>query len=391
MHIDLSDEQKELQRELRAYFAKLVPPELRRQLKGLETGPLHKQLIRQMGKDGWLGVGWPKEYGGQGRTAIEQMIWFEEARRAGAPVPFVTLNTVGPTLMAAGTEAQKQTFLRGILAGEIHFAIGYSEPNAGTDLASLATTAVRDGDDYVVNGTKIFTSGADAADYVWLAVRTDPAAAKHKGISILICDTKLPGFSWAPIHVVGDGHTNMTYYENVRVPASMLVGKEHGGWQLITMQLNHERVGLAAFSSYAHKLLEDVTEFARTTESDPGRRVADEPWVQRCLGEAYARLEALKVLNWRMGYELERGALDPSLASAVKVHSSEALIEIYRLLLEVLGVPGTVKQDHPGAQLRGELEREWRHCQINTFGGGVNEVQREIIAMMGLGLPRAPR
>jgi alkylation response protein AidB-like acyl-CoA dehydrogenase len=391
MHIDLSDEQKRLRAELRAYFAKLVPPEIRRQLKGLETGPLHKELIRRMGKDGWLGVGWPKEYGGQGRTAIEQMIWFEEARRAGAPVPFVTLNTVGPTLMAAGTEAQKQTFLRGILAGEIHFAIGYSEPNAGTDLASLATSAVRDGDHYVVNGTKIFTSGADAADYVWLAVRTDPNAAKHKGISMLIVDTKLPGFSWAPIHVVGEGHTNMTYYENVRVPVEMLVGKENGGWQLITMQLNHERVGLAAFSSYAHKALEDVAAFARETESESGRRVADEPWAQHCLGEAYARLEALKVLNWRMGYELERGALDPSLASAVKVHSSEALIEVYRLLLEVLGIPGTVKQGSPGEQLRGELEREWRHCQINTFGGGVNEVQREIIAMLGLGLPRAPR
>jgi 3-oxocholest-4-en-26-oyl-CoA dehydrogenase alpha subunit len=391
MHIDLSDEQKRLRAELRAYFAKLVPPEIRRQLKGLETGPLHKELIRRMGKDGWLGVGWPKEYGGQGRTAIEQMIWFEEARRAGAPVPFVTLNTVGPTLMAAGTEAQKQTFLRGILAGEIHFAIGYSEPNAGTDLASLSTSAVRDGDHYVVNGTKIFTSGADAADYVWLAVRTDPDAAKHKGISMLIVDTKLPGFSWSPIHVVGEGHTNMTYYENVRVPVDMLVGKENAGWQLITMQLNHERVGLAAFSSYAHKALEDVAAFARETESTEGRRVADEPWAQHCLGEAYARLEALKVLNWRMGYELERGALDPSLASAVKVHSSEALIDVYRLLLEVLGIPGTVKQGSPGELLRGELEREWRHCQINTFGGGVNEVQREIIAMLGLGLPRAPR
>jgi hypothetical protein len=391
MHIDLSDEQKALQRELRAYFAKLVPPEVRRQIKGLETGPLHKELIRRMGKDGWLGVGWPKEYGGQGRTAIEQMIWFEEARRAGAPVPFVTLNTVGPTLMAAGTEAQKQTFLRGILAGEIHFAIGYSEPNAGTDLASLETRAVREGDHYVVNGTKIFTSGADAADYIWLACRTDPTAPKHKGISMLIVDTRLPGFSCAPIYVLGEGHTNMTYYENVRVPVDMLVGEENRGWQLITMQLNHERVGLAAFSSYAHKILEDVVEWARETQGDGGRPVGLLPWVQSCLGEAFARLEALKVLNWRMGFELERGALDPALASAVKVHSSEALIEVYRLLLEVLGIPGTVKQDCPGAQLRGELEREWRHCQINTFGGGVNEVQREIIAMMGLGLPRAPR
>jgi len=391
MHIDLTDEQKKLQTELRAYFAKLVPPEVRRQIKGLETGPLHKQLIRQMGKDGWLGVGWPREYGGQGRTAIEQMIWFEEARRAGAPVPFVTLNTVGPTLMAAGTEAQKQTFLRGILAGEIHFAIGYSEPAAGTDLASLQTSAVRDGDHYIVNGTKIFTSGADAADYVWLACRTDPAAPKHKGISMLIVDTKLKGFSWAPIHVLGDGHTNMTYYENVRVPASMLVGEENRGWQLITMQLNHERIGLAAFSSYAHALFERVLAFARETACETGAPLASLPWVQSCLGEAFARLEALKVLNWRMGWSLERGSLEPAFASGVKVHSTEALIEVYRLLLEVLGLPGSLKQDSPGAVLRGELEREWRHCQINTFGGGVNEVQREIVAMMGLGLPRAPR
>jgi hypothetical protein len=183
----------------------------------------------------------------------------------------------------------------------------------------------------------------------------------------------------------------MTYYENVRVPVAMRVGEENRGWQLITMQLNHERVGLAAFSSYAHKLLEDVVEWARETPGEDGRRVADLPWVQSCLGEVFARLEALKVLNWRMGWQLERGSLEPALASAVKVHSSEALIEIYRLLLEVLGVPGTIKQDSPGALLRGELEREWRHCQINTFGGGVNEVQREIIAMMGLGLPRAPR
>jgi len=391
MHIEYTDEQRALRAELREYFARLVTPELRPQLKGLETGPLHKQLIRQMGRDGWLGVGWPVEYGGQGRTAIEQLIWFDEARRAGAPLPFVTLNTVGPCLMASGTEAQKQKFLRGILAGEVHFAIGYSEPDAGTDLASLKTSAVRDGDHYVVNGTKMFTSGADAADYVFLAVRTDPDAKKHKGISVLIVDTKLPGFSFAPIHTVGDGHTNMTYYENVRVPVDMLVGQENAGWKLMTLQLNHERIGLAAFSGLAHKLLEDVVDWARKTEAEDGRPVGEKPWVQSCLGEAYARLEAMKVLNWQMAWELERGEVNPARASAAKVYSTETLIEVYRLLLEVLGPIGTIKVGSPGAVIRGEIEREWRHCQINTFGGGVNEIQREIIAMMGLGLPRAPR
>jgi alkylation response protein AidB-like acyl-CoA dehydrogenase len=391
MHIEYTDEQRALRAELREYFAKLVTPEIRPKLKGLETGPLHKQIIRQMGADGWLGVGWPKEYGGQGRTAIEQLIWFDEARRAGAPLPFVTLNTVGPCLMAAGSEAQKQKFLRGILKGELHFAIGYSEPDAGTDLASLKTSAVRDGDHYVVNGTKMFTSGADAADYIFLAVRTDPEAKKHKGISVLIVDTKLPGFSCAPIHTVGDGHTNMTYYENVRVPVDMLVGEENAGWKLMTLQLNHERIGLAAFSGLAHKLLEDTIDWARKTSAEDGRPVADKPWVQACLGEAWARLEAMKVMNWQMAWELERGQVNPARASAAKVYSTETLIQVYQRLLEVLGPVGTIKVDSPGAVLRGEVEREWRHCQINTFGGGVNEIQREIIAMMGLGLPRAPR
>ncbi len=391
MHVDYTEEQKALRAELRDYFAKLVTPEIRPQLKGLETGPLHKQLIAQMGRDGWLGVGWPSEYGGQGRTAIEQLIWFDEARRAGAPLPFVTLNTVGPCLMAAGTEAQKQQFLRGILAGEVHFAIGYSEPEAGTDLAALKTTAVREGDHYVVNGTKMFTSGADAADYIWLACRTDPEAPKHKGISILIVDTKLPGYSCAPIHTVGDGHTCMSYYENVRVPVDMLVGQENAGWKLITLQLNHERIGLAAFSGIAHKLLDEVIEWARKTEAEDGRTLADKPWVQSNLGEAFARLEAMKVMNWQMAWDLEQGEVNPARASAAKVSSTETLIEVYRLLLEVLGPVGTLKHGSPGAALQGELEKEWRSCQINTFGGGVNEIQREIIALMGLGLPRAPR
>jgi alkylation response protein AidB-like acyl-CoA dehydrogenase len=391
MHIDTTPEQKALRAEVRDYFAKLITPEMRPRLRGLETSDLHKQVIRQMGRDGWLGVGWPVEFGGQGRTAIEQMIWFEEARRAGAPIPFVTLNTVGPTLMAMGTDAQKQKYLRGILAGEVHFAIGYSEPNAGTDLASLETRAVRDGDHYIVNGTKMFTSGADAADYVWLAVRTDPAAPKHKGISMLIMDTKSEGFSWAPIHTVGGGHTTMTYYQNVRIPVENLVGEENQGWRLITLQLNHERIGLAAFSSYAQKVYDEVALWARKTEAENGRPVAEKPWVQSCLAEAWSRLEAMKLFNWRMAWELEQGAVNPAMASAAKVYSTETVIQVYQLLLEVVGMPGAMKPDAAGAVLHGELETEWRHCQINTFGGGVNEVQRELIGMFGLGLPRSAR
>ena len=391
VYIDFTPEQQALRKEIRGYFEELLTPEVRAGLVGLEGGPTFRKTVERMGRDGWLGVGWPEEYGGQGRTAVEQLIWFEEARKSGAPIPFVTLNTVGPALIAQGSEEQKRRFLPGILSGEIHFAIGYTEPQSGTDLASLETSAVRDGDHYVVNGTKIFTSGANQADYIWLACRTNPEARKHDGISILILDTKLDGFSWSPIETVGGGVTTMTYYENVRVPAEMLVGKENGGWQLITLQLNHERVGLAAFGSLAFLLVEDVAEWARTTQGPDDRPVAETPWVQTALGEASARCEALKVLNWRMAWELEQGRLDPALASAVKIYGTETVIEIYRLLLEVLGISGTIKQDSAGALLRGSIEANWRGCQINTFGGGVNEVQRVLTASLGLRMPRPGR
>lgn len=391
MHVDYTPQQKALRAELRAYFSKLMTPEVRAGLEGMEGGPRYREIIRRMGGDGWLGLGWPKQYGGQGRTAVEQLIFFEEARRAGAPLPFVTLNTVGPCLIDKGSEEHKRRFLPGILAGEIHFAIGYTEPEAGTDLASLRTRAVREGDHYAVNGTKVFTSGAGVADYIWLACRTDPDAPKHKGISILIVDTKLPGFSWTPIETVGGTRSAMTYYENVRVPAEMLVGQENGGWRLITHQLNHERVGLAAYGSLAFELLHEVVDWAKNTRDESERPVCEKPWVQLSLAEAHARLEAMKLLNWRMAWEIEQGQLDAARASAVKVYGTETLIDVYRLLLEVIGVAGTIHEGSPGAVLRGQLEEAWRACQINTFGGGVNEVQREIVAVLGLRMPRAPR
>jgi alkylation response protein AidB-like acyl-CoA dehydrogenase len=391
MRIAYSEDQIKLRDELRQYFADLITPDIRARLGALEGGKLYRDVIKQMGGDGWLGVGWPKEYGGLGRTWVEQQIWFDEARRAGAPIPFVTINTVGPALMQLGSEEQKRRFLPGILSGDLHFAIGYTEPNAGTDLASLSTTAVRDGDHYVVNGTKSFTSGADDADYIWLACRTDPDAPKHKGISILILDTKLEGFSASPIHIINGGHTFMTYYENVRVPAEMVVGQENLGWSLITLQLNHERVGLAAFSNGAIRLLHEAIDWAKETENGSGGRVADIPWVQMALAEAYALLEAMKVTNWKMAWGLEAGQPDPAQSSAAKILSTEAVIEVFRLLLEVLGSVGTLKEGSPGAALQGHIEHEIRLATINTFGGGVNEVQRELVAMLGLRMPRAPR
>lgn len=387
MYIDYTEEQKQLRKQLRDYFTQLMTPERKAAIRNgqEESGPVYKELIRQIGKDGWLSLGFPKEYGGQGKGTVEQLMFFEEALLAGAPLPFVTINTVAPALMEYGTEEQKQKFLAGIISGEIHFTIGYTEPNAGTDLAVLNTTAVEDGDYYVINGTKVFTSSAEGADYVWLATRTTPDV-KHKGVTMFIVDTKDPGFSVAPIHTVGGMRTNMTYYENVRVHKSMMIGQLNQGWGLIMAQLNHERVGLAAWGIHGWRLYSEVLAWARKAQN--GKRPIDEPYVQQNLAEVYTRLEAQRVMNARMAYELDQSRLSPALASAVKVYSTEAIIEVVRLLMECVGPESMINNTSEGAVIRGELEREYRRCQINTFGGGVNEIQRGIVANFGLMMPR---
>ncbi|NIJ12905.1 hypothetical protein FHU38_003249 [Saccharomonospora amisosensis] len=378
--------QRRLRAELRSYFAGLFPEEVRRRA-GEEGvgGQYFRDVVARLGADGWLGIGWPVEYGGRGRSMEDQFIFFDEVQRAGLPFPFVTVNTVGPTLMAQGSPEQKRRFLPGILAGEIVFAIGYTEPAAGTDLASLTTRAVRDGDDWVVDGSKIFTSGANTADYIWLACRTDPEAPKHKGISILIVDTADPGFSWSPIRTVGGMTVTATYYSGVRVPHSYLVGEVNRGWKLMTTQLNHERVGLAALGGRMTALWERVLAWAK----DNG--AIDTPWVRQDLARAHARLEAMQLMNWKMVRSAGDGTLSGAEAGGTKVYGTETHIEVQRLLLGVLGAAGRVRPESPGAVLSGQVEQLSRQGIVNTFGGGVNEVLRDMVAAQGLGLPRLGR
>jgi len=385
MHVDYTAEQRAIRAEFRAYIDKLMTPDVRTATRGAESGPEYRRVIRQMGADGWLTPGWPKEYGGRGLDAQTQKILLEELVLADAPFPFVTVNTVGPALMRLGTEQQKRDILPRIAAGELIFAIGYTEPGAGTDLASLKTRAVRDGDDFVINGQKIFTSGAEGADYVFLAARTDSSAPPHKGITIFMLDTKLPGFSFTPIRTVGGVRTNVTYYENVRVPAHMMIGQENAGWRLIAEQLNHERIGLAALSYAGNGCFDEVVEWARANG-----RIKQE-WVQMALAEAYALLQAITTMGHRVGWEVSTGVTRPELASGLKVFGTEGMIKVMRLLLDVLGSAGLVQEDSPDAQLRGRIEHEYRKCQINTFGGGTAEVLRDMVAQMGLGMPRAAR
>ncbi len=392
MHIALTAEQEALRAELRDYFARLVTPDRRAALAAAsgEFGDarVYKEVIREIGHDGWLGIGWPAEFGGQARSMMDQLIFTDEAAIAGVPIPYLTLNTVGPTIMRFGTDAQRKEILPRILRGEMHFSIGYSEPESGTDLASLRTRARPEGDEWVIDGQKMWTSLVQYADYVWLACRTDPDLPRHKGLSIILVPADTPGFSWTPVHTVAGVGTSATYYEDVRVPRENLVGELNGGWALMTNQLNHERVALTSAAPVTHSI-RLVTEWAQQTRNPDGSRVVDAEWVQVLLGRAHARAEMLKLLNWQLASATSD--LSPADASATKVYGSELAVEVYRSLMEVVGPKALVTGDSAGAVLRGRLERYHRSSLVMTFGGGTNEIQRDIIGYVALGLPPAKR
>jgi alkylation response protein AidB-like acyl-CoA dehydrogenase len=391
MEIGLTDEQQSLRRELREYYTTLLTPEVEAELAlSHGIGPTVRRIVKQMASDGWLGIGWPKEWGGQGRSAIEQFIFFDESMRSGAPVPMLTINTVGPTIMNFGTDEQKEFFLPKILAGEIHFCIGYSEPGAGTDLAALQTRGVVDGDELVINGQKIFTSLAGDADYCWLAVRTNPDASKHKGISMVIVPMNTPGVRVVPMQLIGEHNINTTYWEDVRVPLSNVVGGLDNGWSLITNQLNHERVTLCS-PGIIERALGDVRKWAQDTVLADGRRVIDQEWVRIHLARVHAKLEFLRLINWKVAWNGSQGRLDVADASTIKVFGTEFYMEALRSLSEVVGQSGYLRRGSPEEVLHGRLESYTRGLVILTFGGGTNEIQRDLIAIFGLGMPRSLR
>jgi alkylation response protein AidB-like acyl-CoA dehydrogenase len=387
MHLEPSAEEKKLRAEARAYFAGVITDEVRIAAQGSEAGG--SDAMREMGRAGWLTPGWPVEYGGKGLSPLMQKVVLEEIIRAEALFIFTTINMVAPTLMRHGTEQQKRDLLPRVAAGDVTFALGYTEPSGGTDLAGLKTRAVRDGDDYLINGQKVFTSGAEAADYIFLATRTDPNVPKHKGISMFLVDTKLSGFSFSPIWTVGSLRTNATFYDNVRVPASMMVGPENGGWRIVTEALNHERLTLAALPYGSNACFDEVVEWARNIQTADGNRLIDVGWVQLALAECYVELRALGLMAARVAWEVANDIIRPQMASAAKVYGVDTTVRVTRRLLDIMGAAGLVREGSAGAQLRGRIEREFRRCQISTFAGGTAEVLRDMIAQAGMNMPRA--
>ncbi len=394
MDFELTPEQQGLQREIYQYLDALVTPELRAELRekpeggGPQDAPEYTRALRRLGADGWLGIGWPKQYGGQGRSPIEQYIFFDATAGYHAlPIPMLALNTVGPTIMEVGTPEQKARFLPPILEGKLNVGIGYTEPSAGSDLASLRTTAVRDGDHWVINGQKIFTSLAHFSDYIWLAARTDPTAKKHRGISIFMVDTRSPGFRFDPLYTMGGFRTNITYYDDVRVPRDCLVGEENKGWSYINTQLAMERITLVPHSR-ASRMVDALTAWVREATLD-GKRVVDQPWVRTRLAEMARDTEVLRLFNYRVAWLISRGVVPHAEAAMVKVFGSELFQRIHGIGMQMMGLLGTLEPACELAPLGGAVEREYLAKMLLTFGGGANEVLRDIIALAGLFMPRS--
>lgn len=390
MHIELTQEQLELQAEVRAYMADIMDADLREEMADPNLneggGPVFRRKLEQMGSDGWIGLSWPESLGGKNWAPIEQYVFTNEVVGAGFPYPFLTIDAVAPVLAEHGGE-HLQPIVDGIRQGKTIAAIGYSEPDAGTDLGSLKTRAVRDGDDWIINGQKIWTSLVNFADYVWLAARTDPdPAKKHKGLTMFLVPTDIEGFSHTPIWTLGV-RTNATYYQDIRLPDKYRVGEVNGGWKLITGQLNRERLSLVTHGQIESLYLE-VCQWAAETAADNGRKLIEQPWVQHNLARVKVGIEALRLICWKQAWAMADGSLGMADASVAKVYGTEFFVEAYRLLLEVLGQAGTIAAGSPGALLQGKIEHRYRCGSILTFGGGTNEVQRDIIAAAGLWMPR---
>ncbi len=390
MNVQLSESQQQLQQQVRDYMQGIMTDALREEMQDPDMmeggGPEFRRQLAKMGADGWIGVSWPKDQGGRGWTPVEQYIFTDEVVRAGFPYPFLTTEAIAPVLAEHAHPEIRDATVGGIQRGEVVIAIGYSEPSAGTDLASLKTRAVKDGDEWVINGQKIWTSLANYADYVWLAARTDPdESKKHKGLTMFLVPTDHPGFSCTAIRTLGV-RTNATYYEDIRLPDHYRVGEINGGWKLITGQLNRERLSLMTHGQ-VHALYEATAVWA-AEQKQGALSLIDKPWVQHNLAKVKAGLEALKVMTWKQAWAMGEGSLGMAEASVVKVYGSEFFVELYRLLLEIMGEAGTLRAGSPGAILQGKIEHRYRVGSILTFGGGTNEVQRDIIAMAGLWMPR---
>lgn len=376
----LTADQEEFREEFRSYLdgldIDLAAVKAKFENDPMEIVGVARDFVRRLGADGWLGMGWRKEDGGGGRSAIEQWLFLEELAYRRLPSGNLTTSSLGPTLARTGSEAQRAEFLPAILRGDVDFAIGYSEPEAGTDLAALTTKAVRDGDVYRVDGQKIYTTGAHVATHLWLAVRTGSKEDRHRGLTVLITPRDAPGIEITPIMTQGDERTNQTFLTNVEIPIENRVGEENAGWSVITTQLNFERLFISSDLRYQ---FETVLSWAKET----GR--FEEPLVRTALAELAADLDVARLFSMRAAWMIDQGQVPFVEASMTKVWYSELRQRLSVVALDLMGPEGQLRAGHPLAPVGGLMERAYRASTVIKFGAGTNEVQRNIIAQRGLG------
>jgi len=389
MRYEYTPEQLAWRDEVRAFCAAHVTDALRAELRlaGNEgDGPLAKAFHRTLFEQGWWGVGWPKEFGGMGKAAVEQYVFIDEMQMAGAPAMNLSITSVAPTILREGTDAQKATWLPQILRGEIEFAVAYSEPNAGTDLAALSTRAELVGDEWVINGQKIWNTGAHTATHNWVAVRTEPEARKHQGISMIIVPMNTPGIEVQGIWTMSNIRTNAVFFDDVRVPRDHLIGERGMGFYYAMMALDFERIQIGCVGMLA-RLLEELKDVVRRTTRD-GRVLGAIPWVRRAVADLEMRVEVGRQIGLLNAWLIDQGIVPTKEGSMSKVYVSELNAHFASFGLDILGLAGQLGPDDETAPLHGRLQWLYTIAPMQRFGGGTNEIQRVIIAQRGLGLTR---
>jgi alkylation response protein AidB-like acyl-CoA dehydrogenase len=389
MEYGWTPEVETFRQEVRAFIGGVKTPELEAEMADPESaamrgGPLLRKIREQVEANGWLKMTWPVEFGGQGKSPWYQFVLADEFTAAGIPFGRGTASMIGPAIQRFGSEEQKAKYLPPIWSGDMTLALGYSEPNAGTDLASLETLAVKDGDEWVINGQKLWTSGAHVSTHVWLAARTDPSAPKHRGVSMFIVPLDAPGVSVRPIWTMGGVRTNETFYEDVRVPNDALIGEPGRGWYILANALDFERVAIGD-GGVLNKQFGRLVHHLRTEEP---QKLAD-PVVRHRLAEAELNLEVMRALILTNASIVARGDTPTMEASMSKVWTTELRYTLGSLGVDLLGRDGVLSRESGDeAPINGEFDVAYRASPFLRFGGGTNEVQRDIIARRGLGLPR---
>ena len=399
MDLHFTQEEESFRQELQEFLVQELPSDwqgMEGELYGPDNIDFTKSMSRKLAEKGWLTMAWPKEYGGQGRSIMEQVIYQEEVTYRG--VPGTDLGTgavhwVGPTLIRYGTEEQKHEHLPPITRAERYWCTLYSEPGSGSDLASLQLRAESDGDDVVVNGSKIWTSSGHIADWGWLAARTNPDAPKHRGISLFMVDMKSAGISVSPIYNMAGAHEfNQVFFDNVRVPKENLVGEWDRGWYTLAVALDFERSGVG-YSANGRRTIEGLVNYARETagniyDDNGGQPLSKDPIVRNKLADAAIETEVARWLSYRVAWMQGQGQVPNSEASMSKAFGTEMQQRLANTGMEILGLYGQLSQDSRWAPLRGRIMKTYLRSFSSTIAGGTSEIQRNIIAQRGLGLPR---